>query len=157
MLHPRKFLFANRLDLGFRFLALRLMLAVVLLSPASAAQSGNFGDSRILVGDRGDEVSTVRCMLARLSFFTGVVRHRDTFGIALLNAVKKFQTEHGIEPVGNVGLKTLAALGKNVRIWNDCIDAPHREIEPFKECARGHRGSRNLRKGKTPQKPSRTV
>ena len=65
-------------------------------------------------GSKGDEVRTLQRALSNLGY--GVMVDGDFQGITM-EAVKAFQSEHGLEPDGIVGPKTWEALG-NAQIKN---------------------------------------
>ena len=64
----------------------------------------------IVPGDRGTEVTELQKRLKKEGVFTGDVT--GFFGAATLEAVKKYQTQHGLNPIGTVGPSTRATLNR---------------------------------------------
>jgi hypothetical protein len=63
-------------------------------------------------GSSGAEVRALQDLLQCLGYFPMTVAKVDNFGPTTQSSVRKFQTAHGISPVGNVGPLTRAALNK---------------------------------------------
>ena len=59
-------------------------------------------------GDQGPDVSTMQQALAELGYLNGAAD--GNFGTGTQTAVKKFQTDQGLEADGIAGKKTLEAL-----------------------------------------------
>ncbi len=59
---------------------------------------------------KGEEVTKLQEMLTKKGYYNGPVT--GTFGDLTMEAVKKFQSENGISPVGYVGPSTRSALNK---------------------------------------------
>ncbi len=62
------------------------------------------------IGNSGDDVTELQKRLAADGFYAGPIN--SYFGPLTWAAVKKFQTSHGLEAVGSVGLKTRLALNQ---------------------------------------------
>ncbi|HUX80117.1 MAG TPA: L,D-transpeptidase family protein [Alphaproteobacteria bacterium] len=65
-------------------------------------------------GDTGPEVDTLRAQLIAQDVLSPGEEHNDTFDETLEEAVKKYQSLHGLEQDGKVGGSTLTALNTSV-------------------------------------------
>lgn len=88
-----------------------IFFAVILSPPVTLAQGSEaLRITRIPLkqGSQGDEVRKLQLRLKDLGFFRGPVT--GFFGPLTAEAVRRFQTAHGLPAVGYVGPRTLAAL-----------------------------------------------
>jgi hypothetical protein len=95
--------------------------APVVVNPLPSAASSNSASSpvansrfvflaAIVPGDRTPDVVELQKRLKKEGVFTGDAT--GFFGAATLEAVKKYQTKHGLNPIGTVGPATRAALNE---------------------------------------------
>lgn len=63
-------------------------------------------------GSKGDEVLRLQNLLVSLGLLTNTPN--GYYGVGTTAAIKKFQTEHGLEPLGSVGPGTRAALNAKI-------------------------------------------
>ncbi len=84
-------------------LAMLLLLGVTAASAAAPA-----ADKPLAYGARGDDVKMVQKLLAETGYYAGQID--GVFGGATLQAVKEFQTYHGLASDGKVGKETIAFL-----------------------------------------------
>ena len=76
----------------------------------SLVLAGGADGPRLAIGDKGEEVKRLQIKLANAGFFKEEIT--GNFGPVTKSAVLRFQKSKGLEPVGQVGPKTRAALNK---------------------------------------------
>lgn len=85
----------------------------------------HLGDRILRNGDEGEDVKEMQTDLIRLGYDCGKWGADGDFGDATEMAVRRFQTEHDLEPDGEFGPKSLAATEKALAEHDKPQEDPH--------------------------------